>query len=101
MASQPLPEWAQALVVELAAQFGDHFGRKQMRELRDEQQTALRQQRAVFSDSIGLIQKQRTELRMPGVVVGKKKRRRDRVDAKRARGMDKGPNVIVVPRFVE
>src|SRR5437773_4536575 len=101
MASQPFPKRAQAAIVELAAQFGDQFGREQMRELRDEQQTALRQQRAVLADSIGLIEKERAKLRMPGVIVGEEERRRNGVDAERARGVDERPDVIVVPGVVE
>ena len=74
------------------------FGAKQLRELGDEQQAALREQRAVLADADSAWSRNSEQSsRVPGVVVGEEKRRRDRVDVERARRVDERADVIVVP----
>ena len=47
--------------------------------------------------AVRLVEEQRAELGVPGVVVGEEQRRRDGVDVERARRVDERADVIVVP----
>ena len=50
---------------------------------------------------VSLVDEERAELGVARVIVGEEERRRGRVDAERARGVDQRADVIVVPRLLE
>ena len=95
--AEAFPERALAVGVEPAAQLGDDLGREALGELGDEQEAALREQRAVLAVPVRLVEEQRAELGVAGVVVGEEQRRRRRVDAERARRVHERADVVVVP----
>ena len=101
MPPQAFPERALAVRVQLAAKLGDDLRRETLREFGDEQEPRLRQERSVAAVAKARVQKKRTELAVPGVVVGQEQGRRRGIQIKLARGVHLRAHVVVVPGLGE
>jgi hypothetical protein len=99
--AEPFPERAAVVRVELPAQLGDHLRREALGEFGDEQQAALREERADPRSPVALVDEQRAQLGVARVIIGEEQRRSGRVDVERARGVDQRADMVVVPRFLE
>ena len=56
---------------------------------------------AVLAVPVRLVEEQRAELGVAGVIVGEEQRRRDGVDVERARRVDERADVVVVPGLLQ